>query len=271
MRTPDWQSDDGAIQLHRCDCREFIATVADDTIDITVTSPPYNQLGKRIPSKVTGGWGAEKLQGFANNVNAIGYADDMPEDEYQSWLSGIIQECIRVSKGLVWVNHKVRYRDREALHPVRFLPFPIYAEVIWDRGSSIALNCNKPAPSHEQLWAFGVPHWWDRCNDMKTSVWRIAASNENVAHPCDYPIEIALRPISSSCPVGGISFDPFMGSGTTAVAAIRAGRRFVGTEISEQYFIEAVRRVKAELAQPRLFTAPAPKAEQAEMFGGGAA
>jgi DNA modification methylase len=53
-------------------------------------------------------------------------------------------------------------------------------------------------------------------------------------------------------------FDPFMGSGTTGVACVRTGRRFIGIEIDPHYFAIAKRRIEAELAQPQLpFAAPA--------------
>ena len=277
----------GGVRLWQGDCLDLLPLMEKGSVDITMTSPPYNQLGKRIPTKVTGGWGAENLQGFANRVNTIGYADDMPEGEYQLWLRSILDECVRVSLGLVWVNHKIRYRDREALHPVRFLPYPIYSEVVWDRGSSIALNCRKPAPAHENIWAFGVPHWWNRCNDMRTSVWRIAAKTEDVGHPCDYPLEIARRPIESSCPPDGTTLDPFMGSGTTGVACVRLGRRFVGIELEPRYFDIACKRIDAAFDEFGLLDpvppsprpapaglwdapdAPSPPATPADAYAGG--
>ena len=60
---------------------------------------------------------------------AKGYFDTRPEDEYQAWLRDVVGEYLRavLPRG---VNHKIRYRNGEALHPVRFLPFPIYAEVV---------------------------------------------------------------------------------------------------------------------------------------------
>ena len=116
------------IKLYRGDCLKILKRLPARSIDCVVTSPPYNQLGNRIPKEGSGG---HKGNGWIRKINQIGYADNMPEPEYQSWLAEIVAECLRVSKGLVWINHKVRYRDGEAIHPARFLPFPIYSEIIW--------------------------------------------------------------------------------------------------------------------------------------------
>lgn len=236
--------DDGrGIVIYHGDCREILPSIV---ADIVVTSPPYNTLpAKHSPS----GLHAERRSGVNVWIDRAskGYKDSMPEDAYQVWLRGIIEQCIKVSKGLVWVNHKVRYRDNCAVHPVRFLPFDLYAEVVWDRGGSMALNCKRFAPSHENLWAFGRPHYWDDANNTMMSVWRIPAARAINDHPCAFPESIAIRPIRSSCPLGGIVLDPFAGSGTTLVAAKQLNRRAIGIEIEERYCEIAARRLAQEV------------------------
>jgi DNA modification methylase len=61
---------------------------------------------------------------------------------------------------------------------------------------------------------------------------------------------------------GQLVFDPFMGSGSTGVAAVRAGRKFVGCEINPGHFDTACKRIEAELASPRLFAEPSISAKQ---------
>jgi site-specific DNA-methyltransferase (adenine-specific) len=64
--------------------------------------------------------------------------------------------------------------------------------------------------------------------------------------------------------------DPFMGSASTGVAAVRLGRKFLGIELDPSYFAISVKRIKSELAQGRLFDAePEPKPQQLDIFGGG--
>jgi DNA modification methylase len=68
----------------------------------------------------------------------------------------------------------------------------------------------------------------------------------------------------------GTILDPFTGSGTTAIACIRTGRRFIGCELSEEYCEIAAKRCDRELDQGKLFTAPPPKAVQRSLMGDGA-
>ena len=71
--------------------------------------------------------------------------------------------------------------------------------------------------------------------------------SERVDHPTQKPLELIQRMILASCPNGGVVLDPFMGSGTTAVAALRLGRRFVGFEINPRYVAIARARLDAEM------------------------
>lgn len=82
-------------------------------------------------------------------------------------------------------------------------------------------------------------------------MWAISTSKAHVEHIAPFPLELVVRPIVSTCPPHGIVFDPFMGSGTTAMATIRVGgeRKFFGTDINHDAVIEASRRVEDDLKQ----------------------
>src|SRR5690606_16131477 len=130
---PDWESDDGTVRLYCADCLDVLRRLPSGEVDAVVTSPPYNIRGGS--HKPSGRYADAPL-----NISGIRYDDAMPENEYQSWLNSIIAECRRVCSGLVWVNHKVRFQNCEALHPVRFIDQPIYSEVIWERAGSTTFN-----------------------------------------------------------------------------------------------------------------------------------
>lgn len=236
--------DDGnGIVLYHGDCLEILSQVHGDVV---VTSPPYNTLP--LTHKPSGLHGERKTGTNKWIARAVkGYADNQPEEQYQEWLREIVGLCLRSVEGLVWVNHKVRYRDGEALHPVRFLPFPIYSEVIWNRRGSMALNCKRYAPSHEVFLGFGKPSYWDDCLNTKLSVWDIPFDMEPNDHPCSYPIALVMPLIQSSCPIDGIVLDPFAGSGTTLRAAKDLGRRAIGIEIEERYCEIAARRLEQQV------------------------
>ena len=86
-------------------------------------------------------------------------------------------------------------------------------------------------------------------------IWPIMCNHEKVKHSAPYPVELIVRPIVATCPPGGLVFDPFMGSGTTALAVtkIGGGRRFYGTDINPESVEEARGRIAEDLAQGQLF------------------
>jgi DNA modification methylase len=239
MRQPDFQSADGRIQLHCCDAANLLKSLDDGQVDVTVTSPPYNTLprdtrpyGLRVRKHSSD-------DGWLAKVSLEGYGDCLPEKRYQKWLRRRVAQMLRVSKGLVWINHKLRFRDRRGVHPLRYLPFDLWSEIVWDRRGSLALNCHKHAPSHEYLFGFGRPHWWDDTQNGLLSVWQIPPARGCHEHPCPWPVEIPRRLIAASCPSDGVVLDPFMGRGTTGLACLALGRRFIGCDKSMAYVTAA--------------------------------
>ena len=103
----------------------------------------------------------------------------------------------------------------------------------------------------------------DRNHDgaIGTNVWRIPPSRvSGLSHPCPYPVELALRCIRRTCPRDGVVFDPFMGSGTTAVAAQSLNRRVIGIEFMREHWETAIRRVEGCVTDTR--TSVASSAQQ---------
>jgi DNA modification methylase len=87
----------------------------------------------------------------------------------------------------------------------------------------------------------------------KRSVWEIATEPFPEAHFATFPTKLPSLCILAGCPEGGIVYDPFMGAGTTALAAIKYGRPFIGSEISAEYCQIAEKRIKPHLQQKTLF------------------
>jgi site-specific DNA-methyltransferase (adenine-specific) len=65
-------------------------------------------------------------------------------------------------------------------------------------------------------------------------------------HPTQKPVEVVSPLVEYSCPEGGTVLDPFMGSGTTGIAALQMGRKFMGIEIRQKYFEIAWRRIRCK-------------------------
>jgi len=83
--------------------------------------------------------------------------------------------------------------------------------------------------------------------------WDISRKASPVNHYAPYNDELIKKPILAGCPEGGIIYDPFMGTGTTAEAAIRSGRKFIGSEMSGEYCDITNKRLEPFLTQQNLF------------------
>jgi DNA modification methylase len=78
-------------------------------------------------------------------------------------------------------------------------------------------------------------------------VWDISSKNYKGAHFAVYPEELIVDPIISSSPQGGVVLDPFIGSGTTALVAVKNNRNYIGFEINKEYLELANKRISAEI------------------------
>lgn len=268
MRTPDWQSEDGLIALHNCKAETLLDSMSPKSVDIVTTSPPYNTLQGETEAY---GFRARRKGGddkYLAKIRGIGYSDHRPEQEYQHWLAYVVSRLIGVTRGPVWVNHKLRYRDDAGIFPVRFLPFDVWCRVIWWRKGSMAQNCRKFKPSTEEIYAFGSRGYWDGSDnenshdvwpglddDTPDEVWDdVTPQRGSEEHACPWPIEAPLRLIKRTCPPGGIVLDPFMGRATAALATLRAGdgRRFIGCDDDARAFAAAVEFISREYDRPIL-------------------
>lgn len=83
--------------------------------------------------------------------------------------------------------------------------------------------------------------------------WDIKTKPSSVKHYASYNVELITKPILAGCPEGGLIYDPFMGSGTTAIHSIMNNRNFIGSEMSIEYLEIANKRISDVQSQPKLF------------------
>jgi site-specific DNA-methyltransferase (adenine-specific) len=223
------------LKIYHGDCLEVMPLLP--KVDMAITSPPYNiDGGNYKPSGM--------LKRYPRNICRDWYKNDkMPEEIYQKWINDVIDETLKVCSGLFWMNHKVRFKDKQAIHPIRFTTSPIFAEVIWDRCGSFMHNAGRYAHSHEMLLAFGLPQYWNEKQSIRMTVWKIQPEIND--HPCGFPKALVSRPIYDWTKEGQTVLDMFCGGGTTLVACKELNRNGIGIEISEKYCEIAKKRIKA--------------------------
>lgn len=219
----------------------------DNSIDVIITSPPYNKIGLN-------GYIHETNRKFSPNIiyGKNQDLDNMPEEQYQEWQIDFLNECHRVLKpdGSMFYNHKNRIYKGEIISPYQWLlksNFKIRQEIIWDRRSTNNVRRCRFLPTTELIFWLtkGIPSF-DRKQDtpFKNEVWSFPFERNN-PHPAPYPIELPDN-ILRCIPNEGdkkVVLDPFMGSGTTAIAAIKNGFNYIGFDIVPEFIDMANMRI----------------------------
>lgn len=246
----------GRATLYLGDCRDILPTLADNAACICVTSPPYN-LGEGMEDK--GGlrvghagskWGQRKLRdGYGE------YADNMPYADYCEWQRETLSQLWRICSGAIFYNHKPRVVKRSVRLPF-FTDLPLRQIITWDRGSGFNAMFGAFAPMSEWILLYAKPDWslTGKAASMLGDVWRIAPTAD-AEHAASFPLELPMRAINACS--DEVVIDPFMGVGTTGVAASKLGRSFIGIERDPDYFEIACKRIEDAQRQADLFIAGA--------------
>lgn len=231
-------------KIYRGDCLKVMEEIPDASIDMVVTSPPYN-------------FGGFSRNGRKSNYDS--YSDDMPDDAYKDWIERVLLSLSRILKrgGVVYWNHKGRFVNGVYYPPfwvIERCPLQLYEHIIWKYPSSPDVAKIKWYPRTEDIFMFskGKPAYFNEEMASMSNVWEISHIQEN-EHPAPFPLALAARCIMASCPRDGVVFDPFMGSGTTALACVKLGINYIGAEISEKYVRYAEKRINTAESQLSLF------------------
>lgn len=237
--------------VYQIDVLEGFKLLDDNSIDLIITSPPYNKAGLN---------GKQKGKKWVGTIDYGGDSniDCKPEDEYEQWQIDILNECFRVLKndGSLFYNHKNRIIKGEGKisNPYEWIiksPFKVRQEIIWDRGSTNIVNRQRFLPTTEKIfWLTKTAHpRFDRSEDtmFKKEVWSFPFQI-NTKHPAPYPLALPYNIIP--CVAQGeriLVLDPFMGSGTTGVACKMCGCDYIGFELLPEYVRMSKENIQAQL------------------------
>ena len=229
---------------------EVMSELPDNSVHLMVTSPPYN-VGKD-------------------------YDDDLTLAEYLSFLKRVWAETYRVlvPGGRACIN--VANLGRKPyiplhvfiIHDMNEIGFLMRGEIIWDKGASASSStawgswqsASNPTlrDTHEYILVFSKGNFRRDKLEGRTdtvskeefleytkSVWTFAAeSAKKIGHPAPFPIELPYRLTQLYTFKDEVVLDPFMGSGQTALAALKSERHYVGYETSEEYLNLAKKRIQ---------------------------
>lgn len=255
------------------DCLIYCADATDllpklrEQIHLTVTSPPYN-IGKEY----------EKVMPLSEYVEWT-----------KSWTQQVHNAT--TPSGAFWLNiGYVGVPGQAKALPLSYLlwskiPFYLIQEIVWNYGAGVAGRTFFSPRNEKFLWfvkdetdyTFNLDAVRDpnvkypnqkkngklKCNPLgknPTDVWQIPkvtsgtnrSSKERTPHPAQFPIALIDRVVKASSNSGDLVLDPFLGSGSAAIAALQNGRKFVGIEMRKDYCELAAQRLTAYNRQPSL-------------------
>ena len=230
-------------KVHQGDCIELMNQMSSESVDLIVTSPPYNiknSTGNGLKNGSGGKWPqAELIKGYASHDDA------MPHDEYVAWQRNCLQAMMRVlsDDGAIFYNHKWRVQGGLLQDRADIVDgFPVRQIIIWQRNGGINFNPGYFLPTYEVIYVIAKPGFrLAQKANAQGDVWRIPQESKN-PHPAPFPVALAQKCIDSTD--ADVVLDPFIGSGTTAIAAERSRRSWIGIDVSEAYCQLARQRIK---------------------------
>lgn len=221
-----WVSDCGAVTLYCGDCLEVLPTLEAGSVDAVVTDPPYGVDYKGKTTKHT-----RRNGGCYEN----GDSDFVGPEFMRRWKG----------RAVVYPGTRIAF-DYPKPVEIGFAFCP----------SGAGLGKWGFITGHPILYYGSDPYLQNGLGHRPNGFTSFSTQPPN-GHPCPKPIEWMLFAVSkASCDAGDVIFDPFMGSGTTGVACVRLGRRFIGIELEPKYFAIAKRRIIDELNRVKFLKPP---------------
>lgn len=210
---PTWES--GNVKLYQGDCLEILPTLEAGSVDAVITDPPYG-------------------------VEIATWDKEVPPQS-------IVTECLRISRGpVVWFGTSRPAGLRACLD---YEPIPDRMLVWRVTFSRSKATQNGMYYRWHAIWCWNLPtkqkEFWQDVIDCA-----LPGRRDPWFHPGTKPLKLMEQLVNTFG--GDTVLDPFMGSGTTGVACVQTGRRFIGIEISEEYFEIAKQRIQAAQMQPPL-------------------
>lgn len=248
--------------IHHGDSLELLKRLEPKSVDMVFADPPYNLSGKALNLK------GNKTGGDWTKVNEKW--DVYSVDDYQTFSNQWVSECARGLKdgGAIYICCS-QHNIEAVMHAIRVNDCKVNNIIVWEKSNPMP-NTTKRLLTHSVefiVWAVKGKGWTFNASELRDvnpdkqkdgsprmmrDVWtfpvvqgpeRLRGKDGRALHPTQKPLELVRRTIIASTNVNETVLDPFMGSGTTAVAAKIEGRKWIGIERDDEYIATAMERV----------------------------
>lgn len=228
-------------KIYNESCVETLAKLPDNCIDLVITSPPYN-MNLRIRK---GSYCSRQIVKEISTKYAD-FPDNLPIDDFYNFHSGVLKELLRVSN-LVFYNIQIVTGSKRAFFKIigefaedlkdviiwdKRYAQPAIGEQVLNRRSELILVFEKDYPISRQFRSATFKR------GTLDDVWNIDRENKRGEdyHGATFPEKLISTILENFSKEGDLVYDPFMGTGTTAIVAKKFNRKYLGSEISPQYF-----------------------------------
>ncbi|MDA9636323.1 site-specific DNA-methyltransferase [SAR86 cluster bacterium] len=237
-------------KIYEEDCLSTLKKMKDDSVDVVITSPPYNmnlrirngkycsrQIVKEISTKYTE------------------FSDNLPIDEYNEFHTNVLKELLRVSNLIFYNIQIVTGSKRSIFKMIGEFSENLKEIIVWDKGNGQPAMQQQVLNRRTELILvfekdYPISRQFRKRGEFKRGtlddLWLIKrgkkVGGEN--HGAVFPEELVSTILENFSKEDDIIYDPFMGTGTTAVVAKQLNRKFIGSEISQRYIEIAEERLK---------------------------
>lgn len=220
----------GNAELWLGDCREVLATLP--PVDLVATDPPYGIS-------------------YVSARRKHGPTDMLANDDTAPVDAVLDMAALLVEGGAMYLATRfdVAARWNEA---IKAAGMTLKTPIFWDKGNHTSGDLEGDFGAQVEIFLFAHKGRHILRGKRLANLWRVMRDPAG-DHPTPKPVALMERIVGCSSDRGGLVLDPFMGSGSTGVACVGMGRRFIGCEVEERYFDIACRRIEDAKRQSRLF------------------
>jgi len=230
------------VKLHHGEALAVLRDLPDASVDAVITDPPYSS-GGMVRGDRMGSTSAKYVQSdSANKALADFGGDNRDQRAYGYWCALWLSECMRITRpggvALLFSDWRQLSTTTDALQAGGWVWRGL---VPWAKKTYRPQAGRFAAQCEYVTWGSAGPMPTDYTDTCLPGFF-LAGSPRDREHQTQKPLEV-MRELVKICPLGGTVLDPFMGSGTTGVAAALEGRDFIGVEMTRHYYEVAERRI----------------------------
>lgn len=235
--------------LYRGDCLEILSQIEPASIDLVLADPPYSSGGTHAGDRKASTTAKYTDRGTATAKLPPFSGDNMDQRSFTAFMRWVCSELRQKTKEGGILEMFVDWRNLPAMTDAMQMAGWVWRGIcVWDKGISRNIPGRFRNDCEYIVWGTNgdMPLDWKAAKGTKAmpGVYHVpSVAPKQRQHQTEKPVEL-LEGLLAIAPADGLVLDAFMGSGSTGVACMNTGRRFVGIELNEQYYDVAMKRIR---------------------------